>query len=135
MTQSTNQEKLYDSPSQIRLAKYKLGDVVKHRFSRSAGVVFDIDPVFTTPRNGGSRSRETCGRPKDQPFYHLFAENAEANTSPMCRSRTCAGHVPASRSSSADRRAFERDDDGEISSAQHRDELTRRVARHQQHVP
>jgi heat shock protein HspQ len=46
-----------------RIAKYKIGQVVKHRIFPFRGVVFDIDPVFNNT--------------KDQPFYHLFAENAE----------------------------------------------------------
>jgi hypothetical protein len=45
MTQSTT-KKLFDSPSKTRLAKFKLGEVVKHRVFPFRGVIFDIDPVF-----------------------------------------------------------------------------------------
>ncbi len=49
MTKTTI-KKLYDSPSKSRLARFKLGEVVKHRVFSFRGVIFDIDRVPTTPK-------------------------------------------------------------------------------------
>jgi heat shock protein HspQ len=77
MTQSTT-KKLFDSPSKTRLAKFKLGEVVKHRVFPFRGVIFDIDPVFNNTEEWWQSIPENVGPSKDQPFYHLFAENAES---------------------------------------------------------
>ena len=61
----------------MRIAKYKLGDVVKHRVFPFRGVVFDIDPVFNNTEEWWLSIPEEVRPRKDQPFYHLFAENAE----------------------------------------------------------
>src|SRR3954467_12466795 len=54
-----------------------LGQVVRHRLYAFRGVIFDIDPVFAnTEQCYQSIPAERRPR-KDQPFYHLFAENAE----------------------------------------------------------
>ena len=60
-----------------RVAKYKIGQVVRHRVFPFRGVVFDIDPVFNNTDEWCRRSRAEIRPHKDQPFYHLFAENAE----------------------------------------------------------
>jgi heat shock protein HspQ len=63
--------------NKMRRAKYKIGDLVRHRVYPFRGVVFDIDPVFANTEEW-YQSIPTEVRPhKDQPFYHLFAENAE----------------------------------------------------------
>src|ERR1700751_5438013 len=63
--------------STIRNAKYQIGQVVRHRIYPFRGVVFDIDPVFANTEEW-SRGIPAEVRPqKDQPFYHLFAENDE----------------------------------------------------------
>ena len=60
-----------------RNAKFKIGQVVKHRLYPFRGVIFDIDPVFNNTEEWW-QSIPTENRPrKDQPFYHLLAENAE----------------------------------------------------------
>jgi heat shock protein HspQ len=62
---------------EIRKAMFKIGQVVKHRLYPFRGVIFDIDPVFNNTEEWW-QSIPTENRPsKDQPFYHLFAENAE----------------------------------------------------------
>ena len=68
---------LFDSPSKTRLAKFKLGEVVKHRVFSFRGVVFDIDPVFNNTEEWWQSIPENVRPHKDQPFYHLYAENAE----------------------------------------------------------
>ena len=70
-------KKLFDSPSKSRLARYKLGEVVKHRVFPFRGVIFDIDPVFNNTEEWWLSIPENVRPSKDQPFYHLFAENAE----------------------------------------------------------
>jgi heat shock protein HspQ len=70
-------KKLFDSPSKTRLAKFKLGEVVKHRVFSFRGVIFDIDPVFHNTEEWWLSIPENVRPSKDQPFYHLFAENGE----------------------------------------------------------
>ena len=71
-------KKLFDSPSKSRLARFKLGEVVKHRVFSFRGVIFDIDPVFNNTDEWWLSIPENVRPSKDQPFYHLFAENAES---------------------------------------------------------
>src|ERR1043165_410056 len=58
-------------------AKFKIGDVVKHRVFSFRGVVFDVDPVFDNPEEWLASIPEDVRPHKNQPFYHLLAENAE----------------------------------------------------------
>jgi heat shock protein HspQ len=63
--------------NKMRMAKFKIGQVVRHRVFAFRGVVFDIDPEFNNT-DEWYESIPADARPhKDQPFYHLFAENAE----------------------------------------------------------
>ena len=61
----------------IRTAKYRVGDMVKHRIYPFRGLVFDIDPVFANTQEWWLAIPEELRPRKDQPFYHLYAENAE----------------------------------------------------------
>ena len=70
-------KKLFDSPSKSRLARYRLGEVVKHRVFAFRGVIFDIDPVFANTEEWYQAIPAEIRPRKDQPFYHLFAENDE----------------------------------------------------------
>jgi heat shock protein HspQ len=63
--------------STTRIAKYKIGQVVKHRLYPFRGVVFDIDPIFNNTEEWYQSIPAEARPSKDQPFYHLFAENAE----------------------------------------------------------
>ncbi len=60
-----------------RAAKYAIGEVVKHRKYPFRGVIFDIDPVFGNSEEWWLSIPEDVRPAKDQPFYHLYAENAE----------------------------------------------------------
>ena len=73
----TMMKKLFDSPSKSRLARFKLGEVVKHRVFPFRGVIFDIDPVFNNTDEWWLSIPENVRPSKDQPFYHMFAENGE----------------------------------------------------------
>jgi len=61
----------------FRLAKFTIGDVVKHRVFPFRGVVFDVDPVFDNTEEWLASIPEEVRPHKNQPFYHLLAENAE----------------------------------------------------------
>src|SRR5947209_18590537 len=61
-----------------RVAKFKLGQVVRHRLFPFRGVVFDIDPEFSNTEEWYQAIPAEVRPDKDQPFYHLFAENAES---------------------------------------------------------
>jgi heat shock protein HspQ len=61
----------------MRSAKFGIGDVVKHRKYPFRGVVYDVDPVFSNTEEWWLSIPEEVRPRKDQPFYHLLAENAE----------------------------------------------------------
>ena len=61
-----------------RLAKYAIGQVVRHRHYPFRGVIFDVDPTFSNTEQWWLSIPEEIRPRKDQPFYHLLAENAEA---------------------------------------------------------
>ena len=61
-----------------RLAKYHIGQVVKHRIFPFRGVIFDVDPEFANSEDWYESIPEELRPRKDQPFYHLFAENSES---------------------------------------------------------
>jgi heat shock protein HspQ len=62
----------------FRTAKFKIGQVVRHRVYPFRGVVFDIDPVFANTEEWFQSIPAEVRPHKNQPFYHLFAENAES---------------------------------------------------------
>jgi heat shock protein HspQ len=64
--------------NKTRTAKYTLGQVVRHRVFPFRGVVFDVDPVFNNTEEWYQAIPADVRPSKDQPFYHLFAENAES---------------------------------------------------------
>jgi heat shock protein HspQ len=61
----------------FHVAKYAIGQVVRHRRYPFRGVVFDIDPEFANTEEWWLSIPEESRPRKDQPFYHLYAENAE----------------------------------------------------------
>jgi heat shock protein HspQ len=63
--------------NKIRRAKYAIGQVVRHRVYPFRGVVFDIDPLFSNTEEWYQSIPSEVRPHKDQPYYHLFAENAE----------------------------------------------------------
>jgi len=66
------------APRQTR-ARFGIGDVVRHRLFAFRGVVFDIDPVFANSEEWYQSIPEEIRPPRDQPFYHLLAENEESS--------------------------------------------------------
>jgi heat shock protein HspQ len=61
----------------IPTAKFRIGQIVRHRVYPFRGVVFDVDPVFNNTEDWWLAIPEDVRPRKDQPFYHLYAENAE----------------------------------------------------------
>lgn len=64
---------------EIATARFGIGDVVRHRSFDFRGVVFDVDPVFANSDEWYESIPEAVRPRKDQPFYHILAENAEAS--------------------------------------------------------
>jgi heat shock protein HspQ len=62
---------------QMRMAKFQIGQIVRHRFFPFRGVIFDVDPVFSNTEEWWQAIPEAIRPRKDQPFYHLLAENDE----------------------------------------------------------
>lgn len=63
--------------AKVRTAKFRVGDTVKHRLYPFRGLVFDIDPIFANTEDWWLAIPEAVRPHKDQPFYHLYAENSE----------------------------------------------------------
>jgi len=61
----------------IRDAKFSIGQVVRHRVYPFRGVIFDVDPEFDNSDEWYDAIPEAVRPHKDQPFYHLYAENDE----------------------------------------------------------
>ena len=62
----------------IPKARFAIGEVVRHRLLDFRGVIFDVDPEFSNSEEWYEAIPEAMRPAKDQPFYHLLAENAEA---------------------------------------------------------
>jgi heat shock protein HspQ len=58
-----------------REARFRIGQVVRHRLHPFRGVIFDVDPVFSNTEEWWLSIPEALRPRKDQPFYHLLAEN------------------------------------------------------------
>ncbi|MGK6356398.1 heat shock protein HspQ [Sphingomonas sp. DT-207] len=63
----------------VATARFAIGDVVRHRMFDFRGVIFDVDPVFANSDEWYEAIPEDVRPRKDQPFYHLLAENADSS--------------------------------------------------------
>jgi len=63
----------------IPSARFAIGEVVRHKMFDFRGVIFDVDPVFANSDEWYEAIPEALRPSKDQPFYHLLAENAESS--------------------------------------------------------
>ena len=61
----------------VRSAKFDIGRVVRHRLHPFRGVIYDVDPTFSNSEEWWLSIPEELHPVKDQPFYHLLAENEE----------------------------------------------------------
>jgi heat shock protein HspQ len=66
-----------DKEFKPRQAKFTIGQVVRHRIYPFRGVIFDVDPEFANTEEWWLSIPEDVRPRKDQPFYHLLAENEE----------------------------------------------------------
>jgi heat shock protein HspQ len=60
-------------------ASFAIGDVVRHRLFDFRGVIFDVDPVFANSEEWYDSIPADIRPRKDQPFYHLLAENTDSS--------------------------------------------------------
>ncbi len=60
-----------------RAGSFRIGQVVQHRFLAFRGVIFDVDPTFANTEQWWLAIPEHVRPRKDQPYYHVLAENAE----------------------------------------------------------
>lgn len=61
----------------LPIARFAIGEVVRHRLFDFRGVIFDVDPEFANSEQWYDAIPEALRPAKEQPFYHLLAENAE----------------------------------------------------------
>ena len=62
--------------SNIQQAKFRIGQVVRHRVYPFRGVIYDVDPTFSSTEEWWQSIPADIRPRKDQPYYHLYAENA-----------------------------------------------------------
>jgi heat shock protein HspQ len=67
------------SAMNLRIAKFGIGQVVKHRLFPFRGVIFDVDPEFSNSEEWWQSIPAEVRPSKDQPFYHLLAENSQSS--------------------------------------------------------
>jgi heat shock protein HspQ len=63
----------------IATARFAIGEVVRHRLFDFRGVIFDVDPVFANSEEWYQAIPEEIRPAKDQPYYHLLAENGDSS--------------------------------------------------------
>jgi heat shock protein HspQ len=61
----------------MREARFGIGDIVQHRVHPFRGVIFDVDPTFNNTEEWWLSIPEAVRPAKDQPYYHVLAENAK----------------------------------------------------------
>jgi len=59
----------------IQNTQFSIGQVVRHRVYPFRGVIIDVDPEFSNSDEWWESIPEEVRPRKDQPFYHLLAEN------------------------------------------------------------
>jgi len=59
------------------IAKYQIGQVVRHRIFPFRGVIFDVDPEYANTEEWWNSIPAEVRPTREQPFYHLLAENDE----------------------------------------------------------
>jgi len=68
-----------DRAIDIPHARFGIGEVVRHKMFDFRGIIFDVDPVFANSDEWYEAIPEALRPSKDQPFYHLLAENTESS--------------------------------------------------------
>ena len=75
--QPINPDSVPNSPP-IVSARFGVGDIVRHRMFDFRGVIFDVDPVFANSEEWYEAIPAEIRPTRDQPFYHLLAENDDS---------------------------------------------------------
>ncbi|WP_374764569.1 heat shock protein HspQ [Yunchengibacter salinarum] len=69
----------HDTPALVtRQALFTIGQVVRHRYFPFRGVIVDVDPEFDNTEEWWQSIPEDIRPVKEQPFYHLLAENEDS---------------------------------------------------------
>ena len=63
---------------EITSTQFAIGQVVRHRHYPFRGVIVDVDPEFANTEEWYDSIPEEVRPRKDQPFYHLLAENDDS---------------------------------------------------------
>jgi heat shock protein HspQ len=58
-----------------KVANFKIGQVVKHKYYSFRGIVFDVDPIYSNTEEHLLSIPKDIRPKKNQPFYHLLAQN------------------------------------------------------------
>ena len=58
-------------------AKFSIGEVVRHRLFEFRGIIYDVDFEFNNSEEWYQSIPKDVRPRKDQPFYHILAENDE----------------------------------------------------------
>ena len=61
----------------VQKAKFSIGDVVKHKHFDFRGVIYDVAFEFNNSEEWYESIPKNVRPRKDQPFYHLLAENED----------------------------------------------------------
>ena len=69
---------LRETTAVVRKARFGIGDRVRHRFHPFRGVIYDVDPTFNHSEEWWLAIPPDRRPSKDQPFYHLLAENEDS---------------------------------------------------------
>jgi heat shock protein HspQ len=67
-----------DPVREMRLARFSIGDVVRHRIHAFRGVIYDVDPTFSNTEEWYQSIPANVRPARDQPYYHLLAESDES---------------------------------------------------------
>lgn len=67
-----------EHPKISKDAMFNIGDIVKHRHFSFRGVIFDVDPEFSNTEEWYESIPAEIRPSRDQPFYHLLAENDDS---------------------------------------------------------
>jgi len=65
------------SEGTARAARFVIGQIVRHHLFDFRAVIFDVDPTFANTDEWWQAIPASVRPDKDQPFYHLLAENGE----------------------------------------------------------
>ena len=67
-----------ETPKITKQALFSIGQVVRHRLFPFRGVIYDVDPEFANTEEWWESIPPEIRPAKEQPFYHLYAENEDA---------------------------------------------------------